>query len=198
MDSGLLKGFVTINLAGPGSNLRITFRLPPVSILDEQAEERAPLSSVTLAPGDFDMRGFEITRSEFFDNYHRPYVQFQDKRIKFSTACVRTFGKDNHVELLVNPVEMKFAVRTAEKGNRNAVLFSKLVDGKYQPREIAGAAYMETLFQLFGWSPDLKYRIAGRLFQSQSESAYIFDLNDAEAFYQILSALRSARRAGFP
>lgn len=41
---------------------------------------------------------------------------------------------------------------------------------------------METLFQLFGWSPDLKYRIAGRLFQSQSESAYIFDLNDAEAF----------------
>lgn len=99
-------------------------------------EERAPLSSVTLAPGDFDMRGFEITRSEFFDNYHRPYVQFQDKRIKFSTACVRTFGKDNHVELLVNPVEMKFAVRTAEKGNRNAVLFSKLVDGNTSPERL--------------------------------------------------------------
>ena len=183
IDSGLLKGFVTINPRWAGFKPADYFQAsasihPP----DEQAEERAPLSSVTLAPGDFDMRGFEITRSEFFDNYHRPYVQFQDKRIKFSTACVRTFGKDNHVELLVNPVEMKFAVRTAEKGNRNAVLFSKLVDGKYQPREIAGAAYMETLFQLFGWSPDLKYRIAGRLFQSQSESAYIFDLNDAEAF----------------
>ena len=183
IDSGLLKGFVTINphWAGfkPADYFQASASIHPP---DEQAEERAPLSSVTLAPGDFDMRGFEITRSEFFDNYHRPYVQFQDKRIKFSTACVRTFGKDNHVELLVNPVEMKLAVRTAEKGNRNAALFSKLVDGKYQPREIAGAAYMETLFQLFGWSPDLKYRIAGRLFQSQSESAYIFDLNDAEAF----------------
>ncbi|MCB5940305.1 recombinase family protein [bacterium 210820-DFI.6.52] len=183
IDSGLLKGFVTINPRWAGFKPADYFQAsasirPP----DEQSEEKMPLSSVTLAPGDFDMRGFEITRSEFFDNYHRPYVLFQDKRIKFSTTCVRAFGKDNHVELLVNPVEMKFAVRTAGKGNRNAVLFSKLVDGKYQPREIAGAAYMETLFQLFGWSQDLKYRIAGRLFQSHSESAYIFDINDAEAF----------------
>jgi len=201
IDSGLLRGFVTINprWAGfkPADYYQASASIHPP---DEQQADASLPSSITLVPGDFDMRGFEITRSEFFDNYHRPYVLFQDKRIKFSTTCVRSFGKDNHVELLVNPVEMKFAVRTAAKSSRNAVVFSKLSDGKYQPRDIAGAAYVETLFQLFGWSPDLKYRIAGALFQTETESAYIFDVNDAEAFIKsyLLSGSKSTEQAKEP
>ena len=201
IDSGLLRGFVTINprWAGfkPSDYYQASASIHPP---DEQQADASLPSSITLVPGDFDMRGFEIARSEFFDNYHRPYVLFQDKRIKFSTTCVRSFGKDNHVELLVNPVEMKFAVRTAAKSSRNAVVFSKLSDGKYQPRDIAGAAYVETLFQLFGWSPDLKYRIAGALFQTETESAYIFDVNDAEAFIKsyLLSGSKSTEQAKEP
>ena len=201
IDSGLLRGFVTINprWAGfkPSDYYQASASIHPP---DEQQADASLPSSITLVPGDFDMRGFEIARSEFFDNYHRPYVLFQDKRIKFSTTCVRSFGKDNHVELLVNPVEMKFAVRTVAKSSRNAVVFSKLSDGKYQPRDIAGAAYVETLFQLFGWSPDLKYRIAGSLFQTETESAYIFDVNDAEAFIKsyLLSGPKSTEQAKEP
>ena len=201
IDSGLLRGFVTINprWAGfkPADYYQASASIHPP---DEQQADASLPSSITLVPGDFDMRGFEIARSEFFDNYHRPYILFQDKRIKFSTTCVRSFGKDNHVELLVNPVEMKFAVRTAAKSSRNAVVFSKLSDGKYQPRDIAGAAYVETLFQLFGWSPDLKYRIAGALFQTETESAYIFDVNDAEAFIKsyLLSGSKSTEQAKEP
>ena len=201
IDSGLLRGFVTINprWAGfkPADYYQASASIHPP---DEQQADASLPSSITLVPGDFDMRGFEIARSEFFDNYHRPYVLFQDKRIKFSTTCVRSFGKDNHVELLVNPVEMKFAVRTAAKSSRNAVVFSKLSDGKYQPRDIAGAAYVETLFQLFGGSPDLKYRIAGALFQTETESAYIFDVNDAEAFIKsyLLSGSKSTEQAKEP
>ena len=201
IDSGLLRGFVTINprWAGfkPADYYQASASIHPP---DEQQADASLPSSITLVPGDFDMRGFEIARSEFFDNYHRPYVLFQDKRIKFSTTCVRSFGKDNHVELLVNPVEMKFAVCTAAKSSRNAVVFSKLSDGKYQPRDIAGAAYVETLFQLFGWSPDLKYRIAGALFQTETESAYIFDVNDAEAFIKsyLLSGSKSTEQAKEP
>ena len=201
IDSGLLRGFVTINprWAGfkPADYYQASASIHPP---DEQQTDASLPSRITLVPGDFDMRGFEIARSEFFDNYHRPYVLFQDKRIKFSTTCVRSFGKDNHVELLVNPVEMKFAVRTVAKSSRNAVVFSKLSDGKYQPRDIAGAAYVETLFQLFGWSPDLKYRIAGALFQTETESAYIFDVNDAEAFIKsyLLSGSKSTEQAKEP
>lgn len=183
IDSGLLRGFVTINPRWAGFKTADYYQAS-ASIYEPEERQADNLitASITLAPGDFDMRDFEIARGEFFDSNHHPYVLFQDKTIKFSTACVRSFGKNNLVELLVNPVEMKFAVRTAAAGNRNAVVFSKLSEGKYQPRGVAGSAYMETLFQLFHWDLDLKYRIAGALFQTETESAYIFDVHDAEVF----------------
>lgn len=183
IDSGLLRGFVTINPRWAGFKPADYYQASAsVYAPDGQQPENRIASSITLAPGNFDMRGFEIARSEFFDNYHRPYVLFQDKKIKFSTACVRVFGKNNRVELLVNPIEMKFAIRTAAADSRNAVIFSKLSNGKYQPREVAGGAYMESLLQLFHWSLDLKYRVAGTLYQAEAESACIFDVCDAEVF----------------
>ena len=41
---------------------------------------------------------------------------------------------------------------------------------------------MESLLQLFHWSLDLKYRVAGTLYQAEAESACIFDVCDAEVF----------------
>lgn len=124
IDSGLLKGFVVINPRWAGFKPADYYQASiSIQVTAEQREETGPAKSITLSPGDFDMRGFEIARSEFFDNNLRPYVLFQDKKVKFSAACVRAFGKDNCVELLVNPAEMRFAVRTAPKGSRNAVVF---------------------------------------------------------------------------
>lgn len=40
---------------------------------------------------------------------------------------------------------------------------------------------VETLYELFGWNPDFKYRIAGTLFQTADETAFIFQVDDAEA-----------------
>ena len=102
----------------------------------------APYTHVTVEAGDFDMRGFEIARSEFFDSHRRPYVTFQDKQIKFSTDCVRKLGKNNMVEFLVNPREMMFAVRTAAKDSRHSVPCSRVSNGIYYPKTISCAAYM--------------------------------------------------------
>ena len=184
IDCGLLRGFVTINPRWAGFK-PVDYYRASASILEPLADASEAISHtepLRMEEGAFDMRGFEIARTEFFDNQHRPYVIFQEKHLKFSTACVRAFGKDNCVELLVNPVEMKFAVRTAGKGSRNIVPFSRLSGGNYQPKEIAGSAFLDTLFQLFGWNTELKYRVSGVLFQRGAESVCIFDVNEAEAF----------------
>lgn len=189
IDSGLLKGFVTVNprWAGfkPADYFHATASIQPSSEAendDDGYEAEDSEIHITVEAGDFDMRGFEIARSEFFDSCHRPYVIFHDKKIKFSTACVRKFDKNNHVEFLVNPNEMRFAVRTAAKESRNAVVCSKLTNGIYYAKEISGAAFIETLFQLFGWNTDFKYRVSGSLYQKDNESVYLFNMNDAEVF----------------
>ena len=188
IDSGLLRGYVTVNPRWAGFKAPDYFQaaasLSPTNGENDTGGfiEAEPEIHVTVEAGDFDMRGFEIARSEFFDSHRRPYVTFQDKQIKFSTDCVRKLGKNNMVEFLVNPREMMFAVRTAAKDSRHSVPCSRVSNGIYYPKTISCAAHMDTLFQIFGWNSDYKYRISGTLFQKENEAVYLFNMSDAEVF----------------
>lgn len=190
IDSGILKGFVIINPRWAGFKEAEYFGAAKsvYPALDPERES-APIETeeeyqLEVGAGDFDLRGFEITRSEFFDSGRRPTVTFGDKKIKFSMECVRKFGEKNYIELLVNPIERKFAVRPADSKNRNAVMISKVSNSNYYPRDISSAAFIDTIFSLFGWNTDCKYRILGSLYEQDKELAYIFNIADSEALFK--------------
>ena len=189
IESGILKGFVVINprWAGfkeqdyyeaaqsvykPSNEQSNTLELPPAEI------------PIPIEAGDFDLRGFEITRSEFFDSNQRPSITFAEKKIKFSTDCVRKFGNNNYVELLINPIEKKFAVRTTTKENRQAVICSQLDARKYLPKTISASAFSDTIFSIFGWNTECKYRIISSLYEEGNQIAYIFDTDNSEIFFK--------------
>lgn len=189
IESGILKGFVVINprWAGfkeqdyyeaaqsvykPSNEQSNTLELPPAEI------------PIPIEAGDFDLRGFEITRSEFFDSNQRPSITFAEKKIKFSTDCVRKFGNNNYVELLINPIEKKFAVRITTKENRQAVICSQLDARKYLPKTISASAFSDTIFSIFGWNTECKYRIIGSLYEEGNQIAYIFDTDNSEIFFK--------------
>ena len=188
IDSGVLKGFVTINPRWAGfKEADYMNAAQSVYIEDDDvpSESQEPEEmTIQVEAGDFDLRGFEITRTEFFGGYTYPTVTFQDRKIKFSTECIKKFGAKNFVELLINPVEMKFAVRPTDASNRNGVLISKTCGGRPKPRDIPSAAFSDTVFSLFGWNTECKYRMTGFLFEGEGELAYIFDAKDSEAFFK--------------
>jgi len=189
IDSGLLKGFVSINPRWAGFGVNEYYQASESVYRNDDDDE--PDLKVTVeeepiqfsvAAGDFDMRGFEITRSEFFDTRGRPYVTFQEKKIKFSVECVRRFANQEKMELLVHPFKHQFAARPAAESNRNAVEWSKRSDSVLRPKDISAAAFSDNLYELFGWNKDYKYRATGALYQTDEEAAYIFDVRDSEAF----------------
>ena len=187
IDSGILKGFVTINPRWSGFKEAEYFGAAKsvYSALEtEQEIEVEEEYQLEVDAGDFDLRGFEVTRSEFLDSGRRPTVTFGDKKIKFSMKCIRKFGSKNHVELLINPIERKFAIRPTNKKNRSAVVISKISNTNYYPRDISSAAFNDTLFSLFGWNTDCKYRIIGSLYEQDNELVYIFDIINSEAFFK--------------
>lgn len=184
IDSGMLKGFVVINPRWAGFKEQHYYEAcrsvyDPTEMIKPSDEIQ-----IEVRPGDFDLRGFEITRSEFFETTRNPNVTFNHKKIKFSTACVRKFDKSNCIELLINPISRKFAIRPTTADNRCAVVFSKLEYGKYRPKDVSTAAFSETVYSLFGWNTDYKYRILGSLYEQDGEIAYIFDVKDSEAYFK--------------
>lgn len=204
IESGILKGFVVINPRWAGFTESDYFAAAQ-SVYAPSPDESSPAPAAEehevhfeVAAGDFDLRGFEITRSEFFDSLERPSVTFGDKKIKFSAKFVRKLGERNYIELLINPVEKKFAIRTTEKTNRQAVVCSKLSQKAYLPKDISSAAFSTTIFSIFGWNHDCKYRIIGTLFEEGGEIAYIFDSTDSEAFFKsyVLSTQEASEAGG--
>lgn len=185
IESGMLKGFVTINTRWSAFKENDYYAAAQsVYEFDEETGEITDLQIPTeyaVRAGDFDLRGFEITRSEFFDYRIRAQVTFEDKKIKFNTPCVRKFGAKNEAELLINPVTRQFAVRPAVENSRSRVTISKSENGQFFPKIIPTAAFSDTLFGLFGWDRSCKYQIIGFLVENKDEFAYIFDIKNAEA-----------------
>ena len=190
IDSGIFKGYVTINPRWAAFKEAEYYQAsqsvyPKVSDEDLNELVDAPDEvEIQVAAGDFDLRGFEVTRSEFFDSNRRPAISFSDRRIKFNAPCVRKFAPQTYAEILINPIERKLAIRPSDKSNRSAVVISKLFNKRYTPREVPAAAFYDTIFSIFGWNKDYKYRIIGSLYEQDGELAYVFDAEDSEAFVQ--------------
>jgi len=190
IDSGLLKGFVTIHPRWAGFKAEDYYQAAQ-SIYPagpELSHPSPPCSdtsfNIIVEAGDLDLRGFEVARSELFDSVIRPILTIADRKLKFNTECVRKFGANNRIELLINPIEKKLAVRAAAKTNRNALPFSKSTAGVYYPKDLSAAAFYETLFTLFQWNLDYKYKIIGTLYEKGNERVYIFDAADSVAFFK--------------
>lgn len=189
IEEGKLKGFVSINPRWAGFKYSDYLNASQsVYITETDGEDTVTTQSqdedlkIEFSAGDFDMRGFEVTRSEFFDTFRKPSASFGNKKIKFSTEIVRKFGEKNYIELLIHPIEKKLAIRGTDANNRHGVYCSKLSMKKYVPKDISSAAFNDTLFELFSWNKDCRYKIIGSLYEKDNELVYIFDAQNSEAF----------------
>ena len=178
---GALKGFVSINPRWAGFNAD-DYQAASRSIYDDINIQSTQSLEYEANSGDFDLRGYEIVRAQFFDTVKKLCVTFKDSKIQFSTECIRRFSRVLFVEMLVHPDEHLFAVRPCSKENRNAVQWAKLSNGQYYPREVRSAAYIPTLRQIFGWKPDCKYRVRGIYRRKEEESVVVFDMRETEIF----------------
>ena len=172
-------------------------------VVTESSDESNPSGPgeyrISVAPGDFDYRGFEIARSELFDSNLRPFATFSEKGIQFSSECTKRFASRNLVEILINPLAGMLAVRPTDKGNRCGVMFSKLKEKRYVPRQIPAAAFIDMIYTVFGWQPDRRYRIIGTLYEQGNELAYIFDSANSEIYFnKCILPVESTPNSGQP
>ncbi len=135
---------------------------------------------MTAQSGDFDFRGYEVARAEFFDTTDRIGVTISADMVKFSTSAVRKFGKETYVEMLVHPGKQIFAVRSCSSENRNKIQWSKIRGGLATPRIISGAAFLPSIFDLFEWNINCKYRMIGLYRKSETDSIILFNASDTE------------------
>ena len=177
---GVLKGFVSINPRWAGFK-EDDYINASASVYNGTEQTSASSAPVEVQSGDFDLRGYEIARSQFFDSTDRITVTFSQGDIRFSCPAVRRL-ESTLVELLMHPQKRILAVRTAGKECRNAMQWSKKKSGSSFPRGISGTAFLPTLYSLLGWKDDCRYRITGIKRGKGNDAILLFNLTEPEIF----------------
>lgn len=176
--SGTLKGFVSINPRWAG--FKVDDYLNASSSAYTEGENVAN-SSFEVNNGDFDLRDFQIVRGQFFDIARKISISFTSSKISFSTEAIRKINSP-YIEMLVNPKLMLLAIRADKKDGRNALQWSKVTENGNAPRIVGGAAFLPTLFELFHWKQEYRYRVTGVFKQNSDESVLIFSIKEPEIF----------------
>lgn len=177
---GVLKGFVSINPRWAGFK-EDDYINASASVYNGTEQASTSSAPVEVQSGDFDLRGYEIARSQFFDSTDRITITFSQGDIRFSCPAVRRL-ESTLVELLMHPQKQILAVRTAGKECRNAMQWSKKKSGISFPRGISGTAFLPTLYSLLGWKDDCRYRITGIKRGKGNDAILLFNLTEPEIF----------------
>lgn len=165
------------------------------AVYDEPVKESP--SPIIARIGDIDLRGYEIVRAQFFNAAFIRSVTFSAAGIRFSSECIRKLGDAEYVEIFVQPAKKLLAAVPCGKENKRAVRWAVFTDGKFCSRDIGGAAFIGTLFELFGWQPERKYRFRGSVRSIGDEQIMEFDLNEPEIIMPDMVLYQNDRRADF-
>jgi hypothetical protein len=175
---GALRGFVAVNPRWAGFEAA-DYREASLRV----CESSVALEPVKIEahPGDFDLREFEVVRAQFFQTVSMPCVTLSAKGIHFNHVCVQKLNKAKLVEVLVHPGKKAVAVRPAEEKLRHGLCWVRLAgNSRWMSRTVSGAAFIPTLYQLFGWNAEYKYCVKGICCRNSEESILLFHWEDAE------------------
>lgn len=181
IEKGVLVGYVPINPRWSGFQA-IDYMNASQSISNSTVQSTDDMLEVQANSGDFDLRGYEVARGQYFSDTHRITVTFTIHEMKFSTTSVRQFPSCSHVEILIHPSKMMFAARPTDKDNRNHIQWSKVHDAVSVPRTISGNAFLPVLFEILGWNTSYRYRATGQLLQNGTDCILVYNLRDTEIF----------------
>lgn len=179
--NGALKGFVRVNPRWAAFRAA-DYRSASDSVYGGEHIFSVDELRIEAKSGDFDMRGFEIAREQFFDTAEKICITFSTDYIVFSTKCIRRFDKAQYIEMLIHPSKQLLVARACTKETRHAIRWANQNDGQYYARSISCAAYIKTLYELFEWKGSCKYRIRGIFKQKDEEAVVVFDMRETEIF----------------
>ena len=187
---GLLKGFVIIHPKW-ASFTADDYLGAARSVYSEEERETG---IITENAGAFDFRGYEVANYGLFDDASIPAASFQKDELKFNTSCVKEMACDNNIELLIDPITKRVAIRPAAKDSKYAIQWTNGDKNSREPRHIACRAFMDMIYKIFGWETEYKYKLYGSIFRDETNSVGIFSDNHSCVYIlkeQLVAALNA-------
>lgn len=180
IQSGILKGYVTVHPRWAGFT-EDDYYLASESIEDGLIPSR-PLQ-FKVNKGSIDLSGYELVRTQFMSTAGQVSLSVTSGTMCFSKSCFSKLTA-KYIELLVLPGKQMLAVRNAVSESHYALKWCREKEGERLPKLISGMAFLPTLFELFGWNKDGRYKMIGSVHRKGEEIVLIFNAKDAVLYVE--------------
>lgn len=130
----------------------------------------------------YDLHNYEIVRTQFFASASMTSVSISPNGIRFSMACIRKFPETEYIELKVHPHNHMLAVVPCSDRNKQKMCWARLRDDSISVRLINGSAFLGTLYELFDWDFERRYRLRGEIVRHGEEIMALFNVLTPEIF----------------
>ena len=178
--SGILKGFVPVHPTWSFSADEYIEASRSVSETSDLSFQKAV--QYECQSGEFDLRGFEVARGQFFNSKQLALSIYRNKMF-FNALCISRFPDNEYVEFLLQANQKLLAVRPCEESRKNAARWCKKRGGNERSgKEINISAFYPSLIELMDWREDCRYQVFGSFHEKDGEAVLIFDLSGAIAY----------------
>ncbi len=176
--SGILKGYVAVHPRWGGFTADDYYKAS-----DSVGGGTEPAySNIEVRSGDFDLRGYEVARVQFFDTQKIAVTIAAKDRcyITFSSKAIHKLENCQYIEFLLHPRKRIFAVRPCTKESRLGMQWAWYRQGRFVPKKITGSAFVPTLYKIFQWDGACGYRFIGQVRSQDNETLILFNIDEVE------------------
>ena len=128
--------------------------------------------------------GYELPPSSQFSMLKKPTVTFKYGKFRFNMAAINLFSKIKYILPMVHGDKKRLAVVPCREEESSTVEWARnrKKDDAWVNKDISSVDFVNKIFNMMGWKADCRYKIIGRIANSDKGLILLFDLEEALCF----------------
>ena len=127
--------------------------------------------------------GYELPPRTQFSMLKKPAVSIKSGKMTFNMACIRLFEGIQYILPLVNIAKKRLAVAMCVEEESASVEWARFKKNEvWVNKDITSVDFIEKIYQAMGWRRECRYKVLGRVANSDRGLILVFDLDEAIMF----------------
>ena len=102
--------------------------------------------------------------------------------VAFNMACIRLFEGIKYVLPILHPNKKRLALIMCPEEDSASVEWARQKDANWVNKDITSLEFVENIFKLMNWNRECRYKVLGRVANSDQGLCMLFDLEEAIMF----------------
>lgn len=118
----------------------------------------------------------------FFSMIKKPAVSIRPRSMEFNMSAVRLFEGVQHILPMLSERKQRLVVAICAEEELSSVEWARQKQGKWVNKNITCPEYVEGIYNMMKWQRTCRYKVYGRLANSERGLVLVFDLSSAVMF----------------